>query len=108
MNRRFRTCSRRAMFFCLVSGLFWLVDCGGGGSSHPPPPPPATLPPTIAKAYGAVSVALNGNTSLTFHLANPNTAASLSGIGFSDTLPAGQVVSTPNGLTGTCGGGTIA
>jgi arabinogalactan endo-1,4-beta-galactosidase len=52
-------------------------------------------------------VALNGSTTLTFNLSNPNTILSLSGIGFTDTLPAGQVVGTPNGLTGSCGGGTI-
>jgi arabinogalactan endo-1,4-beta-galactosidase len=52
-------------------------------------------------------VALNGSTTLTFNLSNPNTSLSLSGIGFTDTLPAGQVVGTPNGLTGSCGGGTI-
>jgi arabinogalactan endo-1,4-beta-galactosidase len=52
-------------------------------------------------------VALNGTTTLTFNLSNPNTGLSLTGIGFSDTLPSGQVVGTPNGLTGSCGGGTI-
>ncbi len=59
------------------------------------------------KPLELASVALNGSTSLTFNLSNPNTASSLSGIGFTDTLPSGQVVSTPNGLTGNCGGGTI-
>jgi arabinogalactan endo-1,4-beta-galactosidase len=53
-------------------------------------------------------VALNGTTSLAFHLSNPNTGTSLTGIGFTDTLPAGLVVATPNGLTGSCGSGTIA
>jgi arabinogalactan endo-1,4-beta-galactosidase len=50
---------------------------------------------------------VNGATSLTFTLSNPNTGSSLSGVGFSDALPAGLVVSTPNGLSGSCGGGTI-
>ena len=45
--------------------------------------------------------------SLNLRLTNPNSSLSLSGIGFTDALPAGQVVSTPNGLSGSCGGGTI-
>ncbi len=64
-------------------------------------------PPVIIKAFGAASIPLNGSTSLTFTIQNNNTTTTLTGVGFSDTLPAGLVISTPNGLTGSCGGGTI-
>ena len=64
-------------------------------------------PPTISKSFGASSVPVGGTTSLSFTIANPNGAASLTGVGFTDNLPAGLVVSTPNGLSGPCGGGTI-
>jgi fibronectin-binding autotransporter adhesin len=67
----------------------------------------ADVPPTIAKAFGVGSIPLNGTTTLTFNIANSNSATSLTGVGFSDTLPAGLVVATPNGLSGSCGGGTI-
>jgi CSLREA domain-containing protein len=65
-------------------------------------------PPVIIKAFGAASIPLSGSTSLTFTIQNNNTTTTLTGIGFSDTLPAGLVISTPNGLTGSCGGGTIS
>lgn len=90
------------VLFVSVSSLLCCVGCGGGSSSTPPPP--TKLPPTISKAFGAPSVALNGSTTLTFNLSNPNAAISLSGIGFTDTFPSGLSVSTPNGLTGSCGG----
>jgi CSLREA domain-containing protein/fimbrial isopeptide formation D2 family protein/uncharacterized repeat protein (TIGR01451 family) len=63
--------------------------------------------PTITKAFGAASIPLNGSTSLSFTITNPNTNVALSGVAFTDNLPAGLVVATPNGLTGSCGSGTI-
>src|SRR5207247_3277379 len=59
-------------------------------------------PPVIIKAFGAASIPLNGSTSLTFTIQNNNTTTTLSGVGFSDTLPAGLRISTPNGMTGSC------
>ncbi len=63
-------------------------------------------PPTISKAFGTVSVPPNGSTTLSFTIGNPN-SSTLTGIGFTDPLPSGMIVATPNGLTGSCGGGTI-
>jgi uncharacterized repeat protein (TIGR01451 family) len=64
-------------------------------------------PPSISKAFGASSIPVNGTTSLTFTITNPNTGTALTGVGFNDNLPSGVVVATPNGLSGSCGGGTI-
>jgi len=50
---------------------------------------------------------VNSNSTLSFQINNPNTNVALSGVAFTDNLPAGLVVATPNGLTGTCGSGTI-
>src|SRR5439155_17500151 len=65
-------------------------------------------PPTFSKAFTPSTIKLNESTSLRFTLTNPNTTVALSGIGFSDSLPAGLVVSTPNGLNGDCGGSVTA
>ena len=82
--------------------LVTLIGCGGSAGSSTKPGPP-----TITKAFGAGTIPLNGSTTLTFNLSNPNAGTMLTGVGFIDSLPAGLVVSTPNGLTGSCGGGTI-
>ncbi len=62
------------------------------------------VPPTIAKSFAAGSVQINGTTSLTFTLANPDVATTLTGVAFADNFPAGMLVATPNGLASTCGG----
>jgi hypothetical protein len=84
----------------------------GGGDLRAATAPGATdtlvvhAPPTLTLAFGA-SIAPGASTTLTFTLANTNPALALSGIGFTDALPAGLVVATPNGLGGSCGAGTI-
>lgn len=70
--------------------------------------PAAIAPPTIGAAFGAASIALNASTSLTFTITNPNSASGLTGIGFTDTLPVGLVISTPNNIGGSCGGSITA
>jgi LPXTG-site transpeptidase (sortase) family protein len=65
-------------------------------------------PPSISKAFAASTIALNGSTTITFTITNPaaNTVA-LTGVGFSDTYPAGlQNAAVPNAST-TCAGGTV-
>jgi len=77
---------------------------GGAGSAAT-----ATLvvvaPPALAMSFGVSSVPLGGSTTLSFTVTNPNATVALTGVGFSDTLPSGLMVSTPNGIAGSCGGG---
>ncbi len=46
-------------------------------------------PPTIHVAFGDNCIPLNGTTSMTFTVTNPNATATLSGINVTDALPAG-------------------
>ena len=67
-------------------------------------------PPSLIKSFGAASLALNGTTTLTFTITNPNTTTVLSDLRFADNMPNGLVVASPNGIAGNClasGGGGV-
>lgn len=51
---------------------------------------------------------VGGTTSLTFVITNPNAAVANTTVTLDDPLPAGMIVSTPNGLTSTCSGANIS
>ena len=65
------------------------------------------VPPTLTEAFGAYTISIGETTALIFTIGNPNAHAALTDIGFTDPLPDGLVVASPNGLTGSCGGATI-
>lgn len=64
------------------------------------------LRPAIVKAFSPASIGLNGVSTLSFTLSNPNTAPSLTGVNFTDTYPAGLRNTTPLVVAGTCTGVT--
>lgn len=75
-------------------------------------PPP---PPTIAKVFTPDTLPDTDRvTTLTFTIANPGSTTpnippeNLTGINFSDTLPAGLIIADPNGLSTTCTGTVTA
>ena len=59
--------------------------------------------PSFAKAFAPATINVNGVSTLTFTLSNPN-AVALSGISLTDTYPAGLVNATPLTVGGSCGG----
>jgi hypothetical protein len=68
----------------------------------------AVAPPTLQKAFVGCC-ALNSSAPLNFFVNNPNVVTSfLTGIGFTDNLPSGLVVATPNGLSSNCSGTVTA
>src|SRR5262249_62126434 len=72
-----------------------VTSTNGGTGNTANPSITVVAPPVILKAFGVASIPLNGSTSLTFTIQNNNTTAALTGVAFSDTLPAGLVISTP-------------
>jgi uncharacterized repeat protein (TIGR01451 family) len=61
--------------------------------------------PRIAKAFGANSILTGTTTTLSFSIYNPNVATTLTGVQFTDTLPAGVDVADSSSTE--CGGGTL-
>jgi len=63
----------------------------------------AVSPPSLSSSFTPTTITVGNTTALTYTIKNPNSSGSLSGISFTDTLPAGLVVDNPNGQNGTCG-----
>jgi len=63
-------------------------------------------PPTISKSFSPKTIPLNGNSTLSFTITNPNTVSALSGVAFTDSLPGGAELASTT-VTGSCGSGTI-
>jgi hypothetical protein len=87
----------RSVLGCMLASLCLL--CGGAWAQ--------VLPPSPIKSFGAATMPLNSSIALVFSITNPN-ASQVSGVTLNDTLPAGLVVSTPNGLVDGCHGVTAA
>jgi uncharacterized repeat protein (TIGR01451 family) len=64
--------------------------------------------PTISESFTPTLVSVNGMTSLTFTLGNPNGGTTLTGVAFTDNFPTGLAVASPNGLNSTCTGTSTA
>ena len=64
-------------------------------------------PFSISNAFTDAQIRIGTSTKLTFTIQNTS-ATNISGIAFTDTLPAGLVVATPPGSTGACGGTTLS
>lgn len=65
-------------------------------------------PPQISQVFTPATVAPNTNSTLTVTITNPSgNTVSLTGVGFSETLPTGLVLSNPTGAGTSCPSGTI-
>ncbi len=98
-----------------VSGQAIFTDNSGNvnGSMQPValsgPVQATTSGPAVTAAFSPTSVNVNGTSTLTFTVTNPSTnTGGLTNVSFSDTLPAGLVVSTPLATTTSCGGTVTA
>src|SRR6185503_10165171 len=59
------------------------------------------LTPVLTKAFAPAKISANGTATVTFQITNTNSDPKQTNMAFSDTLPAGLIVS---GVTSDCGG----
>src|SRR6185503_6006463 len=72
-----------------TTGPISSTESGPGTTSNTATLTVATPPsaPTIAKGFGAASIPLNGTSSLTFTITNPNSSVTLINVSANDPLP---------------------
>lgn len=65
--------------------------------------------PSLSKGFAPNTIFVGQYSTLTIRLNNNDASTTLTGAAYTDTLPAGLVIETPNGLTTTgCGGGVVS
>ena len=89
-----------------VTGVVTSTNGGTGNTAE------ATIvvvvPPTISKAFSPNAIALNGLSTLTFTIVNPNAGNVITGVSFADTFPGGlEVAVSPNKSMTGCGSPTF-
>ncbi|HEV3351669.1 MAG TPA: CSLREA domain-containing protein, partial [Acidimicrobiales bacterium] len=91
------------------SGNVSATDAGGLTGNTATASVTVVSPPTITKSFNPTSIPLNGTSTLSLLITNPNNnSISLSGIAFTDSLPSGMVVNATTNLSNTCGGTATA
>jgi hypothetical protein len=63
----------------------------------------AATAPTLTSGFTPNVIGVGGTATLSFTIQDNNSSGTETGIGFTDTLPSGVVIDTPNGESGTCG-----
>ena len=76
---------------------------GGTSTSYAIDTISVIAPPVIAKTFAPAAILLDGTSELSLTIGNPNGHAALSGVGFTDILPAGVTVTDDEGSSA-CGG----
>jgi hypothetical protein len=66
----------------------------------------AVLPPTATKLFNPTTIPIGGKSTITFTVNNPNPDTTLTGVAFTDIMPAGVVIASPNNINGFCTGGS--
>jgi uncharacterized repeat protein (TIGR01451 family) len=85
-----------------TTGLLVSNEAGIGNTTTATLTVITTLPPSITSSFSPASINLGQTSSLTFTIANPNAGIALTGVGFTDTLPAG--LTAANATSTNCGG----
>jgi uncharacterized repeat protein (TIGR01451 family) len=92
-----------------VSGAGAITSTNGGtGAASNTADLSVGTPASILKTFTPATVALNGTSTLKFGIQNANPTLKLTGLAFTDNLPAGLVVASTPALTNTCGGTATA